>query len=42
MYYILLTCRMFHTWASGLDDRGNLIPRIDVKRLIESQTQKQI
>ena len=33
---------MFYTWASGLDDRANLIPPIEVNRLIESQSQKQI
>ena len=29
------TCHAFYTWASGSDDRGNPIPRIDVSKLID-------
>ena len=28
-------CHAFYTWASGSDDRGNPIPRIDVNKLID-------
>ena len=28
-------CHSFYTWASGSDDRGNPIPRIEVNKLID-------
>ena len=31
----LIYYHTFHTWASGSDDRGNPIPRIDVHKLID-------
>ena len=30
-----MPCHAFYTWASGSDDRGNPIPRIDVNKLID-------
>ena len=30
---LVFYCHAFYTWASGSDDRGNPIPRIDVNKL---------
>ena len=32
---LVFYCHTFYTWASGSDDRGSPIPRIDVNKLID-------